>query len=399
MKVIQIVSASDVDVPARAKLQTNLAWYWFKRNRWTEAERMTRDACESWKQAYGLKHRDTFRAKANLAQILKEEGRYEEVETISKEIVEGTKSLLGSKDEETLEAYHFLANVYQVEGKLSLAEKMARKALSGREKVLEPTHPDIYRSQRRLANILELEGKYDAAAALINTALMDRKALAGPSDQETLGCQYRLAFIQCAQGQYAAAEERLREAFAIQTSVYGFSNLDTRKMQYYLALCLIAQSKLQEAETHIHDLQYINHQHHLDNDHPYILKLKFALGCIRTAQDRHVEAVSLYHTAWEGSERSASGHPVSLEFHSAHAAALLKLDPLAHAEESYTTQRDMHVALEKKLGPNHPLTLTSLLRLSEALTAKKDVIGAMKIAKKVRLRGGRRFSSQHIQKP
>lgn len=142
-------------------------------------------------------------------------------------------------------------------------------------------------------------------------------------------------------------------------------------------------------------LQYINHQHHLDNDHPYILSLKFALGCIRTAQDRHVEAVSLYQSAWEGSERSASGHAVSLEFHSAHAAALLKLDPLAHAEESYTTQRDMHVALEKKLGPNHPLTLTSLLRLSEALTAKKDVKMALKIAKKVRERREKVLKSTH----
>jgi len=289
-----------------------------------------------------------------------------------------------------------MAEVYQLEGKLSQAEKAARKALSGREKTLEPTNPDLYRSQRRLATILELQGKYGAAEALINKALEGQRVLVGPSDEKTFYIQYRLAFIQRAQGHYAAAEDLVREAFAIQKFVYGLSSLGTRKMQNSLALSLIAHSKIPEAETHILDLlQFVNDQHRVGPDHRYRLHLQFALGLIRTAQGCHAEAVSLYQMAWKGIERSSPGHPESLEFHSAYAAALLQLDVVAHAEESYSTQNNIHKASEKEIGPDHPVTLTSLLRLSEASAAKGDVKSAVKIAKRARERREKVLGNKH----
>lgn len=293
VRVLGAVSTLTDMISTRATLQTNLSWYYLKSIRWTEAEAVARDACQSLEKTYSGKQ--TFQAKANLARILSEEGKYEEAEIVSRQVVDGTKSLLGPRDNQTLEAYHSMALFYQLEGKLSQAEKTVRKALSGRGKWLEPTHPDVYRSQRRLATILELQGKYGAAEVLISKALEGQRALAGPSNEKTLHIQYRLAFIQRAQGHYAAAEELVREAFAIQTSVYGLSSLGTRKMQYFLALFLIAQSKIPEVETHILDLSnFVNHQHRVDLYHRYRLHLLFALGLIRTTQGCHAEAVSLY---------------------------------------------------------------------------------------------------------
>lgn len=396
VKIIQTVSIFDHDFAAKARLQERLAWYYFKHNRWPEAEAMARDACRGCDRAYGLKHKETFRAKGSLAKILQEAGKYGEAEEISQQVLLGTKSILGSKDNATLEAYHFIAKVYQSRGELSLAEKAARKALAGREKGLEAAHPDIYRTQRRLATILELQGKYDAAENLMTTALEGHKVLAGPTDYKTLDIQYRLVFIQRAQGQYATAEKLVREIFAIQSSIYGLDSLETRKMKCSLALSLIAQSKIEEAEPHILDLlQYAKDRHRLDFDHPYVCYLNFALGNVRMAQERYGEAMSLYEMAWKGIERSAPDHHMGLEFHSAHAAAFLKLDPAVNAEEACCTQKDIHEALEKKLGPDHPLTLLSLLRISEALAAKNDIKRASKTAKRVRQRREKVLKSGH----
>lgn len=167
-------------------------------------------------------------------------------------------------------------------------------------------------------------------------------------------------------------------------------------MQHSLALSLIARSKISEAETHILDLlHFVDDQHRVGPNHRYYLYLQFALGRIRTAQGRHAEAVSLYQTAWEGIERSSPGHPERLEFRSAYAAALLELDAAAHAKESYNIQSDMHKALEKEIGPDHPVTLTSFLRLSEASAAKGDMKRALKIAKSAKERREKVLSNKH----
>lgn len=396
VKVLRAASTLDDVISARTTLQIKLSRYYLKSIRWTEAEAMARDACQSLEKAYSGKHEQTLQAKAHLAQILNEEDKYEEAEIVSRQVVDGTESLLGTKDKQTLEAYHFMATVYRLKAKLSQAEKAARKAFSGLEKTLGPTNPDIYRSQRSLATILELQGKYGAAEALINKAPEGQRALAGHSDEKNLHIQYRLAFIQRAQGHYAAAEEQVREAFEISRSVYGLSSLDTRKMQYSLALCLIAQSKIPEAEKHIPELRrFVNDQHHVDPDHRYRLLLHFALGLIKTAQGCHAEAVSLYQTAWKGIERSSPGRPERLEFRSAYTAALLELNVAVHAEESYSIQSDIYKTSKKEVGPDHPITLTSLLRLSEASAAKGDVKEAVKIAKRAKERREKILGKNH----
>ncbi len=167
-------------------------------------------------------------------------------------------------------------------------------------------------------------------------------------------------------------------------------------MQYSLALSLIARSKIPEAETHILDLlEFVSDQHRVSPDHRYYLYLQYALGRIRTAQGRHAEAVSLYQTAWEGIERSAPGHPERFEFRSAHAAALLELDVSANAEEPYRIQRDTHKALKREVGPDHPVTLTSLVRLSKASAAKGDVRRAVETAERARERRERILGKEH----
>lgn len=241
-----------------------------------------------------------------------------------------------------------------------------------------------------------MQGKYHAAEALIKTALEGHQALAGPTNSKTLDCQYRLAFIQRALGRYAAAEETVRACFETQKAVYGLSNLDTRKAQYSLALSLIAQSKFDEAESYILDLQeYSKTGHRLDPSHSYVLYLQYALGQIKSAQGRHKEALALYKVACEGIERLKPGHPTSLDFRSTYAAALLKVNAVAYGEESYASQQDIHRALVKALGSDHPLTLTSLVRLSEAAAARGDREGALKAAKKASERRAKVLGSQH----
>lgn len=384
VKVIHTITISEQDRPHLAGLQKKLSWYYFTRGRWTGSENLARDACQTFERAYGPKNRDTLSAKSNLANILKEKGHFIDAEKVAKEVVEGTQSSLGSKDEQTLSAYNSLALIYQVEGKVRMAEKLCRKALSGREKILPSSHPDIFRSQRRLATILELSGKYDAAETLITGALAGQKAIAGPSDKDTLHIQYRLAFIQRAQGKYAEAEETVREALSIQTSLYGLKNIEARKMQYSLAVSLIEQSKIEEAESLIHGLlTYIKTDHPLDPSHPYSLWLTFTLGRIRTAQGRYVDALALYRTALDGTVRLYADHPDTHEYRSTYAAVLLKADPVANLEESFRLQGEAHAALEKTNGADHPMTLTSLKRVSEVLAEKKDFRKALKTAKKV----------------
>jgi hypothetical protein len=167
-------------------------------------------------------------------------------------------------------------------------------------------------------------------------------------------------------------------------------------MQYSLALILIAQSKLQEAESLIQELQqYVEDKQRIHTSHPYNLYLTFALACIRTSQHRHKEAVSLYRAALEGYERISTDHPETLEYRSAYAAALINLDPIANIEESYTLQRETHSALEKKLGPDHPTTLTSLKYISEVQAVMGELEKALKTARKVRARREKVLKLQH----
>lgn len=58
-------------------------------------------------------------------------------------------------------------------------------------------------------------------------------------------------------------------------------------------------------------------------------------------------------------------------------------------------QSDIHKASKKRLEPDHPITMISLLRLSKALATKGDIKKAIKIAKKARERRVKILDDEH----
>ena len=104
-------------------------------------------------ELFGPRHRDTIRARNQMALLLDRKGRGSEAETVAQQNLAMARANLGVSDPVTLQAAERLGTILWHLGKTDLAASVLRKNVNDRRRVLKPEHPETLRSVYLLSRV------------------------------------------------------------------------------------------------------------------------------------------------------------------------------------------------------------------------------------------------------
>ncbi len=328
-------------------------------------------------------------------------GRYTEAERLLREALEMRRALLGARHPDVATSLDSLAVVLQDQGKLAEAERLLREALEMRRALLGVQHPDVATTLNNLALVLQDQGKLAEAERLLREALEMKRALLGAQHPDVATILNNLGLVLKGQGKLAEAERLYREALEIQRALLGAQHPDVATILNNLGLVLEGQGK------HLATVEYFLRgalemkRALLGAQHPDVATILNNLAEVLRAQGKVKEAEQLYREALE-IQRALLGarHPAVATSLNNLALVLHQQGKLAEAERLLREALEMRRAL---LGAQHPDVLASLRNLAEVLRAQGKLDKAeqlyreaLGIWKEHLARGGRRLGQSGL---
>ena len=341
---------------------SHLAWVLGNRGKYDEAERLNRRALEGRKE-WGPLLEDTLTSVNNLAGILTSRARYREAEELQRRALNGRHETLGPLHPETLTSIEDLARILERRGNYAAAESLNRQALEGRKEALGRHHPDTLMSMSKLALVQQSQGKYQAVKEMNRQVLQDRERVLGPHHPDTFTSVSSLAAVLYHQGNYEVAKEMWQKALIAVKAALGSHHPLTLGITSNLAGLLQKQCKWEEAEMMSRQV-LTQYRECLGPEHPYTLTSMSNVAEILQEQNQHEEAELLHRQALKGRNSLDPEHPDTLASMSNLAALLARRHEYDEAEVLHRRALDGY---EKKLGPDHVETLTSIYHIAHLL--------------------------------
>ncbi|KZP20011.1 TPR-like protein, partial [Athelia psychrophila] len=184
-----------------------VAWYFYQRGRYGEAEALCRQALAGLEQELGTDHPDTLRAANTLAAVYFRQGRHGQAEAMyQRRALAGQEQQLGADHPDTLQTASNLAVLYSRQGNYDNAVALYQRALAGQEQQLGVDHPSTLFTVNNLARLYYTQGYYDAAEPLYQRALAGRERKLGADHPDVLRTTNNLAELYERQGRIEEAE-------------------------------------------------------------------------------------------------------------------------------------------------------------------------------------------------
>lgn len=177
IKYVNRGNSQDLAARLRGQLDSILFGIPTPADRLAEAGELLRQTFEDNRRTLGEGHRDTLRAKENLAVNLAEQGKHEEAEKMYRQIWTVRDRILGESDPQTLASMQKLGEMLENRGKSAEAESIHRQTLGIRRRVLGDDHLDTRLSMAHLGLALNSQGKTEGARSLVEELIeLKRKA-------------------------------------------------------------------------------------------------------------------------------------------------------------------------------------------------------------------------------
>ncbi|RDW58657.1 hypothetical protein BP6252_13133 [Coleophoma cylindrospora] len=286
--------------------------FYFHQGKYTDAEKMYREALELRETVLGKEHIETLASMANLAGVLSSQGKYSDAEKIYREALQLKKTVLGKDHPETLTSMNNLANILSKQGKYLDAEKLHREALQLREITIDKDHPSILTSMNNLAEVLSSQGKYLDAEKIYREALQSWEIVLGKDHPSTLTGMSNLANVLSNQGKYLDAEKIHRESLQSREIVLGKDHPSTLTSMNNLAEVLGRQGKYLEAEK-IHREALQSLETVLGKNHPSTLTSMNNLATVLSGQGKYPDAEKMHREVLQSRETVlGKDHPNTL---------------------------------------------------------------------------------------
>lgn len=347
----------------------NLSEVVYARGDYPEAEKLRRQVLELQERRLGDQHPDTLTSIADLAAILSRKGEGEAAIVLSKRLIAGRERSLGLHHPATFSAWNTLGEALYSHGDLEQAEAMFRKAADAREHVLGPDHLETLASKNNVALALSSRDEFATAEAL-QRGILDAQTFArGAGHPATQTVRNNLAITLAGAGKLPEARELLEQSFLFSTKLLGPEHPETLTVSANLAGILARSGEMKLAVARLWStLQSMNRV--LGAAHPQSLAGAKALAEGLCETGEFVEAASIIRQALATCEVH---HGLDAE------PTLVFLNLLFllcfHQEEWLEAARLGRRLLDSRvraLGPEHPETARTLLRLSRTVMAYGD---------------------------
>ncbi|KZP05102.1 TPR-like protein [Athelia psychrophila] len=234
--------------PELHNMNANVAWYFFRRGRYDEAEALYRRILAGQEEGLGADHPSTLGTVNNLAVLYRNQGRYTEAEALYQRALEGQEQQVGPDHLDTLGTVNNLAIVYEKQGKYAEAEELYQRALAGQEKQFGPDQLITLNTVNNLGWLYVLWGNYEEAEPLCKRGLEGFEQQLGADHPETLNTVNSIAVLYRDQGRYTEADTFYKRALAGQQRQLGADHPDTLETINSLANLRVQQGRLEEAE-------------------------------------------------------------------------------------------------------------------------------------------------------
>jgi tetratricopeptide (TPR) repeat protein len=128
------VSACESGLPA--SILFNAAWYANGKGNYGVAEKMNKQAADTYEKALGPEHPSTLSSMANLASTYQNQGRWKEAEELEVQVMETSLTVLGHEHPDTLTSMSNLASTYWYQGQWKEAEELQVRVMETRKTAL-----------------------------------------------------------------------------------------------------------------------------------------------------------------------------------------------------------------------------------------------------------------------
>ncbi len=212
---------------------SNLAYWYQRQGRYTEAEPLYRQALAIYKELLPEKHPDVAGTLSNLASLYQDQGRYTEAESLYRQALAMNQELFGPKHPDVAESLGNLADLYFRQGRYTDAEPLYRQSLAMFQEIFGPKHSSVAASLNNLANFYLSQGRYTEAESFYLQALAMYKELLGEkylNIEATLTIEgslnvantlNNLAVLYKLQGRYSEAEPLYHQSLAARQEILG----------------------------------------------------------------------------------------------------------------------------------------------------------------------------------
>jgi CHAT domain-containing protein/tetratricopeptide (TPR) repeat protein len=217
-------------VAFKAQCLNNLATLYCARADFARADRLYRQALESWKQSAGETSTLYAVGLTNLAESCGAQGDIARAEIMDRRALEIDTKVVGAMHPETARCLNNLANLYARKGEYTRAEPLYRQALEIHKKLNGEHHATYGTGLNNLAYVYLSRRDFAQAEHLFRQAMEIRTK--GGVDAVGLS---NLAELYRMQGDYVRAEPLHREALEIRKRTVGETHPDYAKSLAFLA--------------------------------------------------------------------------------------------------------------------------------------------------------------------
>jgi tetratricopeptide (TPR) repeat protein len=166
-----LISSEAIKTEQAIDLANYLCMYYWRRERFSVAEKHGRKAVEISERHFKPGHPIIATSRSNLGEVLRNLGELKEARDLLRMALESNEKSFEPGHPKIAIRQANLASVLQDLGELKEARDLLRKALESDEKSFEPGHPRIAISQANLGEVLKNMGELKEARDLLRKAL------------------------------------------------------------------------------------------------------------------------------------------------------------------------------------------------------------------------------------
>lgn len=213
-----------------------------------------RECVEASKKAFGPEHAFTATCVHNLAAALLAMGKYEDALKMSEEAIRLRRKALPADHPQIALSLEARGAILVALGKIEDGAKQHREVLAFRRRVLGDNHPETAVSWNNLGEALALLMENEEALKCFQEALRIRQSLFGDSHRDVGLAHNNLGYQFYMMAEYQEARKQYDAAMKVYRTVHGArfaTHPDTAKLENNLGVLFKAMGQFQEANDHL----------------------------------------------------------------------------------------------------------------------------------------------------
>jgi tetratricopeptide (TPR) repeat protein len=303
------------------------------KGRYTDAERVLRQALEQEHALYGAVHPDIARTLKDLARVMADGDDLNDALPVMRSAVAMQRQLRGSQPHPDLaEAINDLALLLEQHGDYAEAETLYVQAIAMKRRLLGEKHPEIAMGLFNLASALQNKGDLERAESTYREALAMQRELLGEVHPDVGLTLHNLAFVRSDRGDARGALAIEREALAVYRKLFPYDHPDVAREMSTMGFWLTEAGEYAEAEQNL-QAALLMRRRLFGNAHPEVATTLINLAILQVARQEYADALTSAKTAVTILTPALSAsHWKTAVGESAEAAALTGLGRYAEAE-------------------------------------------------------------------